>query len=80
LNHANGVGQMNTGSILGGRPSMGSWVSYGLGTENQNLPAFTVLCDNSGNVVGGPRNWGAGFMPAAYQGNDSARRPNRSRI
>ena len=68
LNHANGVGQMNTGSILGGRPSMGSWVSYGLGTENQNLPAYTVLCDNSSNVVGGPRNWGAGFMPAVYQG------------
>ena len=68
LNHANGVGQMNTGSILGGRPSIGSWVSYGLGTENQNLPAYTVLCDNSSNVVGGPRNWGAGFMPAVYQG------------
>ncbi|MSU66301.1 MAG: DUF1501 domain-containing protein [Opitutus sp.] len=68
LNHANGVGQMNTGSILGGRPSLGSWVNYGLGTVNQNLPAYTVLCDNSSNVVGGPRNWGAGFMPAAYQG------------
>ena len=68
LNHANGVGQMNTGSILGGRPSLGSWVNYGLGSENQNLPAFTVLCDNSSNVIGGPRNWGAGFMPATYQG------------
>ena len=68
LNHANGVGQMNTGSILGGRPSIGSWVNYGLGTVNQNLPAFTVLCNNRSNVVGGPRNWGAGFMPAAYQG------------
>src|SRR6266850_350028 len=68
LNHANGVGQMNTGSILGGRPSLGAWVSYGLGTENQNLPAFTVLCDNNGQVIGGPRNWGPGFMPAVYQG------------
>jgi hypothetical protein len=68
LNHANGVGQMNTGSILGGRPSLGAWVSYGLGTENQNLPAFTVLCDNNGSVIGGPRNWGPGFMPAVYQG------------
>jgi len=68
LNHANGVGQMNTGSILGGRPSLGAWVSYGLGTENQNLPAFTVLCDNSSQVIGGPRNWGPGFMPAVYQG------------
>src|SRR3954454_10222375 len=68
LNHANGVGQMNTGSILGGRPSLGAWVSYGLGTENQNLPAFTVLCDNNSQVIGGPRNWGPGFMPALYQG------------
>ena len=68
LNHANGVGQMNTGSILGGRPSLGAWVSYGLGTENQNLPAFTVLCDNNGQVIGGPRNWGQGFMPSLYQG------------
>ncbi len=68
LNHANGVCQMNTGSILGGRPSLGAWVSYGLGTENQNLPAFTVLCDNNSQVIGGPRNWGPGFMPALYQG------------
>jgi hypothetical protein len=68
LNHSNGVCQMNTGSILAGRPSLGSWVSYGLGTENQNLPAFVVLEDNPGKVVNGPRNWGAGFMPAVYQG------------
>ena len=68
LNHANGVAQMNTGSTLGGRPSLGSWVTYGLGTENQNLPAFVVLLDNAGQVVGGPRNWGTGFMPASYQG------------
>jgi hypothetical protein len=68
LNHANGVAQMNTGSTLGGRPSLGSWVSYGLGTENQNMPSFVVLLDNNGQVVGGPRNWGTGFMPAVYQG------------
>jgi hypothetical protein len=68
LNHAGGVCQMNTGSILGGRPSLGAWVNYGLGTENENLPAFVVIQDNNGQVVGGPRNWGAGFMPAAYQG------------
>jgi hypothetical protein len=47
---------------------LGAWVSYGLGTENQNLPAFTVLCDSNGQVIGGPRNWGPGFMPAVYQG------------
>jgi hypothetical protein len=68
LNHSNGVCQMNTGSILGGRPSLGAWVSYGLGTENQNLPAFVVLEDNPGKVINGPRNWSAGFMPASYQG------------
>jgi hypothetical protein len=68
INHSGGVCQMNTGSIFGGRPSLGSWVSYGLGSENQNLPSFVVLEDNAGQVVNGPRNWSAGFMPAAYQG------------
>ncbi|MCA9161728.1 MAG: DUF1501 domain-containing protein [Planctomycetales bacterium] len=68
LNHSNGVCQMNTGSILGGRPSLGAWVTYGLGTENENLPAFVVMEDNPGKVINGPRNWSGGFMPAAYQG------------
>jgi hypothetical protein len=68
INHSAGVCQMNTGSILAGRPSLGSWVSYGLGTENQNLPAFVVMQDNTSTVVNGARNWGAGFMPAVYQG------------
>ena len=68
INHAGGVCQMNTGSILGGRPSLGSWVSYGLGSENQNLPAFVVLKDSDAQVVNGVRNWGSGFMPAVYQG------------
>lgn len=68
INHSSGICQMNTGSILAGRPSLGAWVSYGLGTENQNLPAFVVMQDNNATVVNGPRNWGAGFMPAVYQG------------
>jgi hypothetical protein len=68
INHSAGVCQMNTGATLAGRPSLGSWVSYGLGTENQDLPAFVVLQDNNSQVVNGPRNWGAGFMPAVYQG------------
>ncbi len=68
INHSAGVCQMNTGSILGGRPSLGSWVSYGLGTANVDLPAFVILQDNQASVVNGPRNWGAGFMPAVYQG------------
>ncbi len=68
INHSAGVCQMNTGSILGGRPSLGAWASYGLGTENTDLPAFVVMQDNQSSVVNGPRNWGAGFMPALYQG------------
>lgn len=68
INHSAGVCQMNTGSVIAGRPSLGSWVSYGLGTVNQNLPAFVVMQDNPTSVVNGPRMWGAGFMPAVYQG------------
>jgi hypothetical protein len=68
INHSAGLCQMNTGSTLAGRPSLGSWAVYGLGTENQNLPAFVVLQDSPGTIVNGPRNWGAGFMPAVYQG------------
>ncbi|MCM8541864.1 MAG: DUF1501 domain-containing protein, partial [Lentisphaeraceae bacterium] len=68
INHAGGVCQMNTGTPLAGRPSLGSWVSYGLGSENENLPSFLVMKDNKSRVVNGPRNWGAGFMPAVYQG------------
>jgi hypothetical protein len=68
LNHSGGVCQMNTGSIIAGRPSLGAWVNYGLGSENANLPAFVVIEDNPGRVTNGPRNWGAGFMPAVYQG------------
>jgi hypothetical protein len=68
INHAGGVCQMNTGAIFGGRPSLGSWVSYGLGTENQNMPAFVVMKDSDTDVVNGVRNWSAGFMPAVYQG------------
>jgi hypothetical protein len=68
INHSGGVCQMNTGVFVAGRPSLGSWVSYGLGTENQSLPAFVVIPDSKSDPVNGPRNWGSGFMPAAYQG------------
>ncbi len=67
LNHVGSVCQMNTGSILAGRPSMGAWVTYGLGTANKNLPAFVTLLDDK-EPVGGPKNWSAGFLPASYQG------------
>jgi hypothetical protein len=68
INHSGGVCQMNTGSQFAGRPSLGSWVTYGLGTENENLPAFVVMQDVADSVINGPRNWSAGFMPATYQG------------
>jgi hypothetical protein len=67
LNHVGSVCQMNTGSILAGRPSMGAWVTYGLGTANNNLPTFVILTD-AGEVVGGGKNWSSGFLPATYQG------------
>ena len=66
--HASGCLQMNTGSVLIGKPSLGAWLSYGLGTENQNLPSFVVMTDPRGGPISGPSNWTAGFMPAAYQG------------
>jgi hypothetical protein len=68
VNHPQSVYQMNTGSILMGRPSVGSWVAYGLGSENEDLPAFIVLPDPGGGLKGGPPAWGNGFLPATYQG------------
>ena len=67
FNHAPGQIFMNTGSTLFGRPSMGAWVTYGLGSESQNLPAFVVL-SSAGGTSGGAGNWGAGFLPTVYQG------------
>ena len=68
VNHPQSVYQMNTGSILMGKPSLGSWVAYGLGTENRDLPAFVVLPDPGGGLKGGPPAWGSGFLPATFQG------------
>jgi hypothetical protein len=68
VTHPESVYLMNTGSILMGRPSLGAWVAYGLGTENRNLPAFVVMPDPRGWVKGGAPAWGNGFLPAAYQG------------
>jgi hypothetical protein len=66
--HGPALFQMNTGSILAGHPSVGSWVTYGLGSENENLPGFIVFTDHRGGPINGPPNWGNGYMPAAYQG------------
>jgi hypothetical protein len=68
VNHPQAVYQMNTGSILMGKPSLGSWLAHGLGTENENMPAYVVLPDPGGAPKGGPPAWGSGFLPATYQG------------
>lgn len=64
--HAPGVLFMNCGHVLPGRPSMGSWITYGLGSENENLPGFVVLCP--GYPIGGPPAWSSAFLPNSYQG------------
>ncbi len=66
-NHEPSLLMMNTGHIQPGRPSMGAWLTYGLGTENENLPGFVVLCPNQPTVVGPPL-WSNGFVPAVHQG------------
>jgi hypothetical protein len=66
--HGSGLLQMNTGYLRQGFPCMGSWVTYGLGSVNQNLPGFVVMLDQRGGPIGGAPNWSHGFMPAAYQG------------
>nr|WP_238537703.1 DUF1501 domain-containing protein [Zavarzinella formosa] len=68
VTHPESVYLMNTGSILMGRPSMGAWVAYGLGSENRNMPAFVVLPDPGGWPKGGAPAWGNGFLPTTYQG------------
>lgn len=78
VNHPQSVYQMNTGSILMGHPSFGSWLAYGLGTENENMPAFVVLPDPGGGLKGGPSAWGNGFLPALYQG--TTMRPGKTPI
>ena len=67
-NHTPAAFQMNSGFTLNGFPSMGAWLSYGLGTENENLPAFVVLPDPRGLPAGGSINWTSAFLPANHQG------------
>ena len=66
--HGSAMLMMNSGQILSGRPSLGSWVNYGLGTVNQNLPGYVVMLDQSGGPISGAKNWTSGYMPASYQG------------
>jgi hypothetical protein len=66
--HGSAMLMMNSGRILSGNPSLGTWVTYGLGSENQNLPGYVVMLDKTGGPISGPKNWSSGYMPAAYQG------------
>jgi hypothetical protein len=67
-NHTPAILQMMTGFTQPGRPCLGSWSVYGLGTENQDLPAFVVLIDKMGGPFGGSQLWSSGFIPGVYQG------------
>src|SRR5438093_9087149 len=68
FNHAPGQIFMNTGSVQFGRPSMGAWVTYGLGSESSDLPAFVVFSTGTKGTSGGSSNWGCGFLPSIHQG------------
>lgn len=66
--HGSALVAMNTGKTLIGRPSLGSWAVYGLGTENEDLPGYVVILDKRGGPISGQPNWANGFMPATYSG------------
>jgi hypothetical protein len=68
FSHAAALIQMNSGRVNQGDPCLGSWVTYGLGTVNENLPGFVVMLDPHGGPIAGAANWMSGYMPAAYQG------------
>lgn len=78
VNHPQSVYQMNTGSILMGHPSFGSWLAYGLGSENDDMPAYVVLPDPGGGLKGGPSAWGSGFLPPTFQG--TTMRPGKTPV
>ena len=66
--HGSAMLMMISGRILSGSPTMGSWLNYGLGSENKNLPGYVVMLDPTGGPISGAKNWTSGFMPANYQG------------
>ncbi len=67
--HGSAMLMMNSGKILSGSPALGSWINYGLGSVNENLPGFVVMLDPTGGPISGAKNWSSGYMPATYQGN-----------
>ncbi len=66
--HGSAMLMMNSGSLLSGKPCLGSWLNYGLGSVNDNLPGFVVMLDKTGGPISGAKNWSSGYMPASYQG------------
>jgi hypothetical protein len=66
--HGSAMLMMNSGRILSGFPSLGSWANYGLGSVNENLPGYVVMLDPTGGPISGAKNWSSGFMPATYAG------------
>ncbi len=66
--HGSAMLMMNSGSLISGKPSLGSWVNYGLGSVNENLPGYVVMLDRTGGPISGAKNWTSGYMPASYQG------------
>ena len=66
--HGSAMLMMNAGNLLSGHPSLGSWVNYGLGSVNENLPGYVVMLDKTGGPISGAKNWSSGYMPASYQG------------
>src|SRR5262249_44910245 len=65
--HGSAMLMMNSGRLLSGHPCLGTWVTYGLGSENEDLPGFVVMLDPKGGPISGAKNWSSGYMPAAYQ-------------
>lgn len=66
--HGSAMLMMNSGKLISGSPAMGSWINYGLGSPNENLPGFIVMLDPQGGPISGAKNWSSGYMPATYQG------------
>jgi len=87
--HGSAMLMMNSGRLQSGSPTLGSWVNYGLGSVNENLPGFVVMLDQKGGPISGAKNWSSGYMPATYAGtvfraegspiNDLAIRPGATR-
>ena len=78
--HGSAMLMMNSGRIQSGHPCLGSWVNYGLGSVNENLPGFVVMLDPKGGPISGAKNWSSGYMPASLQGTIFRTQGTRSSI